>query len=43
VVHLTFDTENDGVRAHRSSLWRRTEAGWLLYFHQATRFTPTAE
>ncbi|GGY16225.1 nuclear transport factor 2 family protein [Streptomyces djakartensis] len=38
LVHLTFDTECDGRRAHRSSLWRRTEAGWLLYFHQATPF-----
>jgi hypothetical protein len=38
LVHLTFDTEDDGRRAHRSSLWRRTEDGWLLYFHQATPF-----
>ncbi|MFF7788379.1 DUF4440 domain-containing protein [Streptomyces sp. NPDC007991] len=38
LVHLTFDTECDGSRAHRSSLWRRTEDGWLLYFHQATPF-----
>ncbi|MGI5429426.1 DUF4440 domain-containing protein [Streptomyces sp. CA-179760] len=39
LVHLTFDTECDGRHAHRSSLWRRTEAGWLLYFHQATPFS----
>ncbi|MET9390650.1 nuclear transport factor 2 family protein [Streptomyces sp. NPDC006624] len=39
LVHLTYDTEYDGSRAHRSSLWRRTEAGWLLWFHQATPFT----
>ena len=40
LVHLTFDTESNGRRAHRSSLWRRnTEGGgWLLYFHQATPF-----
>ncbi|MGC4945883.1 DUF4440 domain-containing protein [Streptomyces sp. DT224] len=38
LVHLTFDTEAKGRRAHRSSLWRRTEAGWLLYYHQATPF-----
>ncbi|MDW4906333.1 DUF4440 domain-containing protein [Streptomyces sp. ADMS] len=39
LIHLTFDTENNGRRAHRSSLWRRnTEGGWLLYFHQATPF-----
>lgn len=38
LVHLTFDTERNGRRAHRSSLWRLTESGWLLYFHQATPF-----
>ncbi|MFF1304157.1 DUF4440 domain-containing protein [Streptomyces sp. NPDC058307] len=38
LVHLTFDTEHNGSRAHRSSLWRRTPSGWLLYFHQATPF-----
>jgi hypothetical protein len=38
LVHLTFDTERNGSRAHRSSLWRRTPSGWLLYFHQATPF-----
>ncbi|MER6121351.1 nuclear transport factor 2 family protein [Streptomyces sp. NPDC001795] len=43
LVHLTFDTENNGRRAHRSSLWRRTDDGWLLYFHQGTPFSPDAE
>ncbi|MEU9186793.1 DUF4440 domain-containing protein [Streptomyces sp. NPDC048484] len=38
VVHLTFDTESNGRHAHRSSLWRRTEDGWRLYFHQGTPF-----
>ncbi|MET7687411.1 nuclear transport factor 2 family protein [Streptomyces sp. NPDC005483] len=38
LVHLVFDTESDGRRAHRSSLWRLTPSGWLLYFHQATPF-----
>ncbi|MGW6739537.1 nuclear transport factor 2 family protein [Streptomyces sp. NPDC055025] len=38
VVLLTFDTEFNGRRAHRSSLWRLTERGWLLYFHQGTPF-----
>lgn len=43
VVHLTFDTEEDnGRRAHRSSLWRLTERGWLLYFHQGTPVGPAA-
>ena len=36
LVHLTFDTENNGRRTHRSSLWRFTDQGWLLYFHQGT-------
>ncbi|MDQ1015379.1 nuclear transport factor 2 family protein [Streptomyces afghaniensis] len=43
LVHLTFDTECDGRRAHRSSLWRRTEDGWLLYFHRATQFSEPQE
>jgi hypothetical protein len=38
-VHLTFDTESNGRRAHRSSLWRRTEDGWQMYFHQGTPFS----
>ncbi|MET9898763.1 nuclear transport factor 2 family protein [Streptomyces sp. NPDC006446] len=38
LVHLTFDTENNGRRAHRSSLWRLTGNEWLLYFHQGTPF-----
>ncbi|MFB7556437.1 nuclear transport factor 2 family protein [Streptomyces brevispora] len=38
LVHVTFDTEAKGIRAHRSSLWRRTGTGWLLYYHQATPF-----
>ncbi|QKW09963.1 nuclear transport factor 2 family protein [Streptomyces sp. NA04227] len=40
LVHLTFDTDANGRRAHRSSLWRHTSEGWLLYFHQATLFVP---
>ncbi|MDO0937511.1 DUF4440 domain-containing protein [Streptomyces sp. DG2A-72] len=39
LVHLTFDTDNNGRRAHRSSLWRLTHRGWLLYFHQGTPFS----
>ncbi|MEU1915301.1 nuclear transport factor 2 family protein [Streptomyces massasporeus] len=42
LVHLTYDTEYDGSRAHRSSLWRRTAGRWLLYFHQATPFSERA-
>lgn len=36
LVHLTFDTENNGRTTHRSSLWRHTDQGWLLWFHQGT-------
>jgi hypothetical protein len=42
LVHLIYDTEYDGSSAHRSSLWRRTDNGWLLYFHQATPFSEQA-
>jgi hypothetical protein len=40
LVHLTFITERGGSRTNRSSLWRRTEDGWQLWFHQGT---PTEE
>jgi hypothetical protein len=43
LVHLTFDTDNNGRRAHRSSLWRRTGTEWLLYFHQGTPFSSEDE
>ncbi|MFJ3723590.1 DUF4440 domain-containing protein [Streptomyces sp. NPDC090045] len=36
VVHLTYFSDNSGRRAWRSSLWRMTETGWRMYFHQAT-------
>ncbi|MEV2259623.1 DUF4440 domain-containing protein [Streptomyces anulatus] len=36
VVHLTYFADNSGRRAWRSSLWRLTETGWRMYFHQAT-------
>ncbi|MEU2678441.1 nuclear transport factor 2 family protein [Streptomyces sp. NPDC007107] len=38
LVHLTFDTESNSLRSHRSSLWRLTGSDWRLYFHQATPF-----
>lgn len=44
LVHLTYDTEAKGRHAHRSSLWRLTEAGrWALYHHQATPFTAASD
>ncbi|MBT2491580.1 nuclear transport factor 2 family protein [Streptomyces sp. ISL-96] len=43
LVQLTFDTESKGRRAHRSSLWRLTDRGWLLYFHQGTPYEEEEE
>ena len=36
VVHLTYFADNQGRRSWRSSLWRRTDSGWRMYFHQGT-------
>jgi hypothetical protein len=36
VVHLTYVADHQGRRAWRSSLWRLTESGWRMYFHQGT-------
>jgi hypothetical protein len=36
VVHLTYVADNQGRRSWRSSLWRRTDSGWRMYFHQGT-------
>jgi hypothetical protein len=36
LVHVTFDADSNGRRAHRSSLWRLIGDRWLLYFHQGT-------
>ncbi|MEU1272171.1 DUF4440 domain-containing protein [Streptomyces sp. NPDC005799] len=36
VVHLTYFADNQGRRAWRSSVWRLTETGWRMYFHQGT-------
>ncbi|MEU2623829.1 DUF4440 domain-containing protein [Streptomyces sp. NPDC007157] len=36
VVHLTYFADNQGRRVWRSSLWRLTETGWRMYFHQGT-------
>ena len=36
IVHLTYFADNQGRRAWRSSLWRLTDTGWRMYFHQAT-------
>ncbi|MEV7028669.1 DUF4440 domain-containing protein [Streptomyces sp. NPDC093272] len=36
IVHLTYRADNQGRRARRSSVWRLTESGWRVYFHQGT-------
>ncbi|WP_237104705.1 DUF4440 domain-containing protein [Nonomuraea sp. MG754425] len=36
IVHLTYFADNQGRRAWRSSLWRLTETGWRVCFHQGT-------
>ncbi|OKJ37175.1 MULTISPECIES: nuclear transport factor 2 family protein [unclassified Streptomyces] len=36
IVHLTYFADAQGRRARRSSLWRLTETGWRMYFHQGT-------
>jgi hypothetical protein len=43
IVHLTYFADNQGRRSWRSSLWRLTEAGWRLYFHQGTSTDGTVE
>ncbi|MEU9454224.1 DUF4440 domain-containing protein [Streptomyces sp. NPDC048277] len=36
IVHLTYFTDHRGRRVWRSSLWRLTDTGWRMYFHQGT-------
>jgi hypothetical protein len=36
VVHLTYVSADRGRRARRSSIWRRTDDGWRVWFHQGT-------
>jgi hypothetical protein len=36
LVHLTYRSSTEGRRTWRSSLWRQTETGWRMYFHQGT-------
>lgn len=36
IVHVTYVTTWRGSASRRSSLWRRTDGRWRLYFHQGT-------
>lgn len=39
VIQALYDTvEFSGRRSHRSSLWRKTDDNWQLFFHQGTPF-----
>ncbi|MEV0746598.1 DUF4440 domain-containing protein [Streptomyces sp. NBC_01220] len=41
LVHLTYTSERNGSRFRRSSLWRRSDSGWRMYFHQGTPVGPS--
>ncbi|MEU5088843.1 DUF4440 domain-containing protein [Streptomyces sp. NPDC021356] len=43
VVHLTYRATDQGRRTWRSSLWRLTDTGWRMYFHQGTPISGTPE
>ena len=39
VVLATYQSEVDGLLVNRSSIWRLTDAGWQMEFHQGTPTT----
>lgn len=40
VVLVTYVSQSASRRCHRSSVWRRTPAGWRVFFHQGTIIPP---
>jgi len=42
VVMLTFETDRQGRRARRVSLWRRSGGRWRVLYHQGTLIPPEA-
>jgi len=36
IVLVTYTSQGGTRRCRRSSIWRRTSAGWRIYFHQGT-------
>lgn len=40
VVLVTYVSQRETRRCHRSSLWRQTPDGWRVYFHQGTIIPP---
>jgi len=43
VVMLTFETDHDGRRARRVSLWRRSGGRWRVLYHQGTLVPPAPD
>ena len=40
VVLVTYVSQSESRRCHRSSVWRQTPAGWRVFFHQGTIIPP---
>jgi hypothetical protein len=40
IVLVTYLSQRESRRCHRSSIWRRTADGWRVYFHQGTVIPP---
>jgi len=40
IVLVTYLSQRESRRCHRSSIWRRTPDGWRVYFHQGTIIPP---
>jgi hypothetical protein len=36
IVHVTYTSQGQARRCHRSSIWWKTPTGWRIYFHQST-------
>ena len=36
VALVTYQADVDGLLSNRSSIWRLTDAGWQMVFHQGT-------
>ena len=43
VVMLTFETDHQGRRARRVSLWRRAGGRWRVLYHQGTLVPPAPD
>jgi hypothetical protein len=40
IVLVTYVSQRGQRRCLRSSIWRKTTAGWQVYFHQGTMIAP---